>query len=166
MATPTETSNSELVRALIDSINAHDTAGMRQGWTADTVERFPEITCHGADELAAYFQRLFDAFPDVHMTIEGIAEAGDSVFIRWNLTGTHTGGAFQGIAATGKRVELDGSDHFVVRDGKIVSNFVVYDQMQFGRALGLLPPDGSAPDKALKAAFNAATALKARLKSR
>lgn len=165
MAT-TDSSNSALVRTLIDAGNDHDVAAMRTGWTADTVERFPEATCRGADELAAYYQALFDAFPDVHMTIEAMAEEGESVLIRWHLVGTHTGGAFQGIATTGKRVELDGADHFTIRDGKIVSNFVVYDQMQFGRALGLLPPDGSGPDKALKAAFNAATAVRKRIAQR
>ncbi len=165
MAT-TDTSNSALVRSLIDAINDHDTTAMRSGWTADTVERFPETTCRGADELAAYFQALFDSFPDVRLTIVGMAEEGESVFMRWHLTGTHTGGTFQGIAPTGKHVELDGMDQFTVRDGKIVENFAVYDQMQFGRALGLLPPDGSGPDKALKAAFNAATAVRKRIAQR
>lgn len=166
MATTTDTSNSALVRTLLGAMNDHDTAAMRAGWTADTVERFPETTCHGADELAAYFQAAFDAFPDLRLSIEAMAEEGDSVFVRWHLTGTHTGGSYQGIAATGKRIELDGTDHFTIRDGKVVSNFVVYDQMQFGRALGLLPPDGSGPDKALKAAFNAGTAVRARLAAR
>ena len=46
-----------------------------------------------------------------------------------------------------------------VRDGKMASNFVVFDQMEVGRQLGLLPPDGSPPDRALKAAFNAKTKI-------
>ena len=37
------------------------------------------------------------------------------------------------------------------------SNTVVFDQMTFARQVGLLPPDGSGADKALKAAFNAKT---------
>ena len=79
--------------------------------------------------------------------------------MRWHLTGTHTGGQWGGIDTTGRRIELDGIDHFVVRDGHVVSNFVVFDQMEVGRAMGLLPPDGSAADRALKAAFNAKTKL-------
>ncbi len=57
-------------------------------------------------------------------------------------------------------------DHFVVRDGTVASNFVVFDQMQFARQIGMLPADGSAADRAMKAAFNAKTRLLARLRRR
>ena len=71
-----------------------------------------------------------------------------------------------GIETTGKRIELDGIDHFTVRGGTIVSNFVVFDQMDVGRQLGLLPPDGSSPDRALKAAFNAKTKIAEAIRER
>jgi hypothetical protein len=97
------------------------------------------------------------------MEVVAIAEQGDDVFVHWQLTGTHSG-TFQGIDATGRRIALDGIDHFVVRDGRVVSNFVVFDQMQFARAIGMLPPDGSRADRAMKAAFNARSRLTARLR--
>src|SRR4051812_31133985 len=155
-----ETSNTSIVRELIDAINAHDVPRMKERWTAETVERFPDATCTGPQEIGDYFQALFDAFPDVRMRIVETAEQGETVFMRWQATGHHTGGPFKGINTTGKAIELDGEDHFTIRDGKITSNFVVFDQMAFGRQLGLLPPDGSGPDKALKAAFNAMLAVK------
>lgn len=67
-----------------------------------------------------------------------------------------------GLAPTGKKVEIDGMDHFVVRDGAVVSNFVVFDQMQYALQLGMLPPPDSAGDRALKRIFNARTKLFAR----
>jgi predicted ester cyclase len=100
--------------------------------------------------------------PDFHMQVVRLIEEGDDVFVHWHLTGTHSGGPFQGIAPTGRAIALDGMDHFVMRDGVVVSNFVVYDQMQFARQIGLLPRDGSAADRALKAAFG----LKSRLSRR
>jgi hypothetical protein len=36
-------------------------------------------------------------------------------------------------AGTGKEIELDGTDHFVLCDGKVVTNTVVFDQMTFAR---------------------------------
>jgi hypothetical protein len=57
-------------------------------------------------------------------------------------------------------------DHFVLRDGNVVSNFVVFDQMQYSRQLGILPSQDSLADKAMKAAFNARTKLVERLKQR
>jgi hypothetical protein len=45
----------------------------------------------------------------------------------------------------------------------VVSNFVVFDQFQYARQLGLMPPDGSRADRAMKAAFNAQTTVRQRL---
>jgi predicted ester cyclase len=156
-APPVNAGNVALVRWAFDVLNSHETAPMREVWTPETVERFPDRTCRGPDELAAYFEEVFAAVPDVHMEVLHAVGEGEDVFIRWRLTGTHTGAAWGGIEATGRRIELDGIDHFTVRDGRIVSNFVVFDQMEVGRAMGLLPPDGSPADRALKAAFNAKT---------
>jgi predicted ester cyclase len=159
---PTNVSNEELVRWTFDRINERDVEALKQVWTEATVERFPDRTCHGATEIASYFTGVFAAIPDWHMEIMGIAAQNDDVFVHWHLSGTHSGSLF-GIEATGKRVEADGMDHFVLREGKVVSNFVVFDQMQFARGIGMLPADGSAPDRAMKAAFNARTKLLDRL---
>jgi steroid delta-isomerase-like uncharacterized protein len=159
----TTTSNGELVRRTIDALNQGDVSALRQFWTEDTVERFPDRTCHGPDEIAAYFAEALGAISNWHMELLAIAEQGEDVFVHWRLTGTHTG-PIQGIESTGKPVAIDGMDHFVVRDGKIVSNFVVFDEMQYARQLGMMPPDGSAGDRAVKAAFNAKTKLAERFK--
>jgi steroid delta-isomerase-like uncharacterized protein len=149
--------NTELAQQVLDAINAHDLDGLRAIWADDVVERFPDKTCRGKEELAGYFRDLFAALPDFRMERVSAVEDGDTVFIRWRMTGTHTGAQFSGIDATGKAVVLDGMDEMTIRDGKMAANFVVFDQMEVGRQLGLLPPDGSPPDRALKAAFNAKT---------
>jgi hypothetical protein len=92
------------------------------------------------------------------MEILAIAEQGEDVFVQWRLTGTHQG-PMLGIAATGKKLTIDGMDHFVIRDGVVLSNLVVFDQMQYARQIGMMPADGSTADKAVKAAFNARTRL-------
>jgi steroid delta-isomerase-like uncharacterized protein len=160
---PTGASNAELIRWSFEQLNNHDVSGLKQFWTADTVERFPDRTCRGADEIASYFEDTFAALPDMRIEPTSIVEQGDDVFAHWHLTGTHTG-PVQGIEGTGKRIELDGIDHFVLRDGRVVSNFVVFDQMQYSRQLGILPAQDSVADKAMKAAFNARTKLVERLK--
>jgi predicted ester cyclase len=161
---PAGVSNGELIRWSFERLNEGDLDSLRQFWGPETIERFPNGTCRGTAEIAAYFQEALAALPDWHMEVVTIAEQGDDVFVHWKLTGTHSGGTFQGIAPTGRRIALDGMDHFVVRDGVVVSNFVVFDQMQFARAIGMLPPDGSRADQAVKAAFNARSRLAARLR--
>ena len=98
-----------------------------------------------------------------HMDVIAVAADGDDVLLHWHLTGTHSGPMF-GLAPTGKPIAVDGMDHFVLRDGKVVSVFVATDQMAFARQFGMMPPDGSTADKALKSAFNAKTKLVATIK--
>ena len=146
------------MRWTINVINAHDAEALRQVFGPATRERFPMRTVRGVDDLVHWWTALFAAVPDLTMTIEGMAENGtrDSgeVFLRWRLSGHHTGGEWEGIAPTGAHVDLDGMDHFVVEDGHVVSNFVVFDQVQFARQIGLLPAAGSRVDVGLKQAFN------------
>jgi len=163
---PAGPSNGALVRWTFAVINERDVTALRSVWTDATVERFPATTVRGADAMVAYFETLFAALPDLHMRVVALAEDGEDVFVHWHLTGTHTGSPFEGIDATGRTVAIDGMDHFVIRDGTIATNFVVFDQMQFARQIGLLPPDGSRADRATKAAFNAKTRLLARLRRR
>ena len=162
---PTGVSNAELICWSFEQLNNHDLSGLKQFLTADTVERFPDRTCRGSDEIAAYFEETFAALPDMHIEPISIVEQGDDVFAQWHMTGTHTG-LVQGIEATGKTIALDGMDHFVLRDGKVVSNFVVFDQMQDSRQIGILPSQDSVADKAMKSAFNARTKVAEFLKSR
>ncbi len=163
-APPESATNAELIRWAFSVLNTHDVGPLRPMWTSTTVERFPTETCVGTDPIAAYFEAAFAALPDFHIEIQAIAESGEDVMVRWHLTGTHSGAPWQGIAPTGRRVALDGIDHFVLRNGKVVSNFVVFDQMQFARAVGLMPPDGSPAERAMKAAFAAKTRLSGRLR--
>jgi predicted ester cyclase len=164
VAAPDETaSNAELIRWTFDILNTHDIAPLKT-YLTQARERFPTETCVGPDAIGAYFEAAFAAVPDFEIEIIGLAEQGDDVFVQWHITGTHSGAAWQGIAPTGRAIQLDGIDHFVVREGKIESNFVVFDQLQFARQIGMMPPDGSAADRGMKAAFNAKTRLLRRIK--
>jgi predicted ester cyclase len=164
-ATPPETaSNAELIRWAFDILNTHDIVPLKPYWTESTRERFPNAECVGPEQIGAYFEATFAAVPDFHIEIVGLVEEGDDVFVQWRITGTHSGAAWLGIAPTGNSIELDGIDHFVLRDGKVESNFVVFDQLQFARQIGMMPADGSPADRAMKAAFNAKTRLRARIK--
>jgi predicted ester cyclase len=160
---PENATHADLVRWAFEKLNEHDVTPLKQFWTSDTVERFPDRTCRGPEEIARYFEDAFAAIPDFHMEILAIAQQGEDVFVHWRLTGTHQG-PLLGIEPTGRKLAIDGMDHFVMRDGSAASNFVVFDQMQYARQIGMMPPDGSPADKAVKAAFNARTKLLARVK--
>lgn len=77
-----------------------------------------------------------------------------------------TGGPFQGIAPTGRRVEIRGVDVMEISDGLIQRNTIYYDGASFARQIGLLPGLGSRADQAMLAAFNAKTSLSQRARDR
>ncbi len=70
------------------------------------------------------------AMPDQTMTILGQAADGDKVFTHWVLHGTHTGGDFFGIPASGRATRLEAVAVDVVRDGKIVEHNGIGDFAQ------------------------------------
>ncbi len=75
------------------------------------------------------------------------AESGDTAISEWTTSGTHDGPLEtpEGtIPATGKRVTLRGCDAMTVRDGRITSHRVYYDQLAFMTRLGLVPEGAAA----------------------
>lgn len=119
-------------------------------------------TYRGRNEVKRYFAETFAALPDFEIRALSIAGRGETVFARWRVTGTFTGAPWMGIEPTGSRIELDGIDCFTLRGGKVVANFVVFDQLSFATQIGLLPKRGSALDRGMLRAFNLKTRLSRR----
>jgi limonene-1,2-epoxide hydrolase len=159
-APPADASNADRIRWEFEMLNHHDVSPLKQHlWTAETVARFPDTTTRGAEELAAYFDGQFGALTGWHMDVVAVAGQGDDVFLHWRLTGTTAG-----VQPTGKPITVEGVDHFVLSDGRVVSVYVATDAMEFARHFGMMPSDGSAADKALGAVFNTKTRLVQRVR--
>ncbi len=71
------------------------------------------------------------AFSAQHVCSVPTAEGGTKVAVRWILDGHHLGyGILASLGApTGKRVQVLGMSHFHVRDGRIVDEWRVYDEL-------------------------------------
>lgn len=151
--------NSEMIRGVIDCLNRHDSASAKEYWSSEIEHRFPDRTVHGPDAVAAWFEESWASMADWHMEVITVAEQGDEVFVRWRLTGHHTG-MLSGVAPTGTLLTLEGMDHMVVRDGKLISNFVVSDQLAPARQMGMMPPQDSLPERLMKRGFNVWTKLR------
>ncbi len=68
------------------------------------------------------FSEAREGFPDLSVTVEDVMAEGDRVAARVVMRGTHMG-EFQGIAPTGKRVEVRAIDMFRISGGKIVEHW-------------------------------------------
>ena len=161
---PTQT-NTEILRAVIDSLNRRDVAAIKGFWTPETIQHFPDGTARGPEEIGAWIETSLAALAGWHMEILATAEQGDDLFFSWRLTGRHTGAWF-GLAPTGKAIAIHGVDHMVVRDGKLVENVVLSDQLDTARQFGLMPPMDSLAERAMKGGFNVMTKLTRRRAAR
>jgi predicted SnoaL-like aldol condensation-catalyzing enzyme len=74
------------------------------------------------DTFKQTFAEARAGLPDLSITIEDVMVEGDRVAARVVMRGTHRG-EFQGIAPTGKRVEVRAIDMFRISDGKIVEHW-------------------------------------------
>jgi steroid delta-isomerase-like uncharacterized protein len=149
------------VRSYFEAIANRDTSAMAGHWREDGVDDLvPLGPLRGTGEITAFFRELFDAIPDLEMTVTRVVAGEREAAVEWRLTGHFTGGQFQGVDATGRRVDIRGLDLLEVEDGAIVANTAYYDGMSFARQIGLMPPENSSAENAMKSAFNAATRMR------
>lgn len=84
-----------------------------------------------------FWETAKTAFPDMQFEVHLVLEHDDLVVSNWTLVGTHTGGAYYGIPASGKRVTINGTAILRFRDGKIVEHWGGPHCMN---GVGLSPP--------------------------
>jgi steroid delta-isomerase-like uncharacterized protein len=155
----------DVARSYFEAVAARDPSAMASHWSADGVDDVVPIgILRGPDEVRDFFAGLFAAIPDFEFVVERITAGESAAAVQWRATGTFDGGPFQGIEATGRRVELRGCDCVEVEDGKLVRNTAYYDGMAFARSIGMMPPLDSPAEKAMKTAFNSFTKLRGALR--
>jgi steroid delta-isomerase-like uncharacterized protein len=151
----------ERARSYFDAIANRDTSAMAAHWRDDGVSDFvPLGVLRGTDEIVAFFRELFQAVPDLETTVTRVVAGETQAAVEWRMTGHFTGGPFQGVDPTGRRVDMRGFDLLEIEDGQIVGNTAYYDGMTFARQIGLMPPENSSAENAMKSAFNAATKVR------
>jgi steroid delta-isomerase-like uncharacterized protein len=102
--------NKDLVRRYYDQV-------LNGGDLDAVVDYFSdERTAAGVRNGCFFF---FQAFPDLHVSLDEFVAEGDRVFLRSTMTGTHDG-EFQGIPATGRHIAAESAEVFRIADGKFV----------------------------------------------
>jgi steroid delta-isomerase-like uncharacterized protein len=153
----------EVARAVFDAVSRKDLDGIVSRGAPDYVDDFIAIgEFRGRDAVREFFRETFAALPDFAMTVDRIVADDSSAAVQWHMSGTFTGGPFQGIRPTGRRVDLRGVDVMEIADGLIQRNTIYYDGASFARQIGLLPAQGSRGDKTMLSVFNAVTRLRRR----
>jgi steroid delta-isomerase-like uncharacterized protein len=79
------------------------------------------------------------AFPDLLCTVEDEIREGDKVAAHFKLQGTHKG-SFLGSPPTGRSVVVQGIIFARTKNGQIVEDWTLMDQIGILQQLGVIPP--------------------------
>ena len=125
-----------LHREMVELVERKDFAGLRdlyhpdyRYWSADGQEG-------GIDAGVAVAETYTAAFPDIQLEITSELSTGDRSVVEFTARGTHQG-ELDGIAPTGRSVEVQVCNLIEVRDGKIVLEREYFDSASMLRQLGI-----------------------------
>lgn len=131
--------NKKLMRRAVEEVwNGRNFEAMGELVARDFVIHLPHADIHGAEGAKRFYGMLYEAFPDLHFTIEDQFADGNRVMTRWSACGTHKG-EFQGVAPTNKQVRLAGTDIDRIAGGKVVECWTSTDDLGLLQQLGTVP---------------------------
>ena len=111
-----------------ERLNAGDVdAGVDIMFAPDAVDHDPApFQEQGREGYRRFFHYLVTAFPDFTITPERMVADDDTIAFAYTLTGTHQG-EFEGVAATGRRIEVRGLQLGRFENGQIVERWGATD---------------------------------------
>ena len=135
--------NKAIVHSLTEAFNKQNQAVIDELIAPDYVDHTLQL--RGREVFKQFRTKLWEGFPDWHVTIKAIIAEGDKVWVRFESMGTHTG-EYRGLAPTGKKITLRYISIYRIVDGKIVEREAVFDFLDFYKQLGVIKYKGF-PDK-------------------
>jgi steroid delta-isomerase-like uncharacterized protein len=109
-------------------------------FTGKNIDACPELVAGGAfihtpdglrlghQGMSGFANAFRASFPNANFEVTEYVADGDMVVARWTMTGTHDG-EFEGVAASGKSVTLDGISMLGFENGMIVEAQISYDRL-------------------------------------
>jgi steroid delta-isomerase-like uncharacterized protein len=130
--------NKAQIRRVIEEVyNRGDLRVVDEVAASDLIIHASSQDIHGRDGAKHYGAALRAAFPDLHFTVENQIAEGDMVVTRRTARGTHRG-EFQNVPATGRKIQLEGTDIDRITGGKVVECWTHVDELGLMRQLGAI----------------------------
>ena len=140
-----EEQNKELVKRMYETFEKGDFEAYKEVVAPEYAWYLPSRSTKpiSREETIEFGKMLRNAFPDFAYSVEELIAEDDIVISRFIFRGTHEG-EFQGIPATGNKVEMSGFMMTRIENGKIVEDKEEYDGLGFMMQLGmeLKPKEG------------------------
>ena len=126
-------SAADVTRKWTDAINRHDTAGFAALYAPNAVLRDPQYPepIEGRDAIQKDLNDFLQGFPDLHVVLRSMMEAGDSYAAEGTFVGTHQGPLptpSGDVPPTGKRIEFNAAGFYRLDgQGRILEETRYYD---------------------------------------
>ena len=131
--------NKAIVRRLVEEMDKGNLDIFDELLSSDYVYHFPgspePLDGQAHKESARTF---YEAFPDLHHSIEDQISEGDRVVTRMTNRGTHRG-EFMGVQPTGRETVFEVIDIVRIASGKIVEEWIQADLLGLLQQLGAFP---------------------------
>jgi len=140
--------NRALLDVYVQRYNAGDLDGVIDLYADDAVQKMPDGSFEGREAIRERLAQELPGFTDVHHTVRSFVEQGDAFCDEWTFAGTHTrpfplpDGSE--LPPTGRRIEIEGMELVLVRDGKVILNTLYYDNLAVAVQLGVVPAAATA----------------------
>lgn len=134
----TEENKANIRRVFEEGINGRNMGALDGVIGDDYVNHSFPAPAPGREGFKQVIGMFLSAFPDMHITLNDVLGEGDRVVTRGYFTGTHSG-EFMGIPATGKQINVNYMDMWVIHDGKAAENWVQMDLLSLMQQLGVAP---------------------------
>jgi steroid delta-isomerase-like uncharacterized protein len=133
-----EEQNKEIVKRFFEELNKGNIEIMSELYAPEYRWYYSSITPKPMtrEETIEFFRMFLKAFPDTNWTIQELFPIGDRVIAWMVVRGTHEG-EFQGLLATGNKVEFSSFDMFRIQNGKIVEEREETDMLGLYQKLGM-----------------------------
>ena len=121
--------NKSVVRRFVDDAQCrHDLTAIDELFSPDMIDYSGFCDPPTREGARRAFAMMFEAFPDLLVTVRQMIAEGDKVATHKTFHGTHRG-TFMGIPATGRQVAFEVIDIVTVKDGKMTEHWMVGDML-------------------------------------
>lgn len=134
-----EETNEEIVRQYLTAFNDRDRERLSDLLAEDVVEHGIHGELRGVDEILDFNRRHFEAFPDYSGETKETLVDGDTVVVRYSVSGTHEG-EYQDVEPTGRTAEWTGMVMYRIEDDRIAEVWLEEDRLGLLEQLGVVEP--------------------------
>lgn len=132
-----EHNKAQIRRVIEEAYSRGDLSVVDEVAANDLLIHAPSQEIRGREGAKQFITMLRTAFPDLRFTVEDQIAEGDMVVTRWTARGTHNG-QFQSVPATGRQIQLAGTDIDRIRGGKVVECWAHLDELGLMQQLGAI----------------------------